>query len=252
MINDFLPIAIHAAELASKDILSVYHSSDFEVEAKGDQSPLTIADKKAHETISHILKSTGLPILSEEGKTISYDERKSWEYFWMVDPLDGTKEFIKRNGDFTVNVALIHKTKPVLGVIVVPVSGEVFYAVHGEGAWSKKNGEVQKLSKRGAVDLSTPGLRVVASKSHMNPETEEFIFKLKEPILVSRGSSLKFMLLAEGKADVYPRFAPTMEWDTAAAQTIVTEVGLKVLQINMKQELAYNKQDLLNPYFLVL
>jgi 3'(2'), 5'-bisphosphate nucleotidase len=250
-LKTYLPIAIDAASEACKEILDVYNSGDFQAEAKGDNSPLTLADKNAHHKIVALLSSTGLPILSEEGKSIPYEERKHWEYFWMVDPLDGTKEFIKRNGEFTVNIALIHNSVPILGVVAVPVTGEVFYGATDLGAWLKKDGRETKLTVRTTTDLKEQGLRVVASRSHMNDETQSFIDKLKDPMLVSKGSSLKFMLLAEGKADVYPRYAPTMEWDTAAAHAIVNQVGLKVFEYGKQTELVYNKQDLLNPYFLV-
>ncbi len=248
--NALLNVAIHAAEMACLEILDVYHSGDFQTEAKGDQSPLTIADKRAHEVIASLLKSTPLPILSEEGKSISYEERKNWDYFWMVDPLDGTKEFLKRNGEFTVNISLIHQQQPVLGVVAVPVTSDVFYASKGEGAFVKRNGKTIHLPEREKIDLAKPGIRVVASRSHMSDETNTFIQSLHEPQLVSQGSSLKFMLLAEGKADVYPRFAPTMEWDTAAAHAIVNEVGIAVLQKDGGMPLVYNKTDLLNPYFI--
>ena len=191
-------------------------------------------------------------MLSEEGKNIPYEERKGWEYFWMVDPLDGTKEFIKRNGEFTVNIALIHRGIPVLGVVAVPETGEIFYSATGLGAWLKKGGNEEKLSHRTAVDLKQSGLRVVASRSHMNDETQAFISRLKDPVLVSKGSSLKFILLAEGKADVYPRYAPTMEWDTAAAHAVLKETGSKVLQYESTDELQYNKPNLLNPHFLAI
>lgn len=244
-------VAIQAAEEACVAILDVYNSGDFQAEAKGDNSPLTIADKKGHEVISKILAETGLPVLSEEGKSIAFDVRKNWEYFWMVDPLDGTKEFIKRNGEFTVNIALIHRDTPVMGVVAIPVAREVYYAMRGKGAFVKKSGEVTKLAQRKPVNLSEAGLRVVASRSHMNKETEDFINTLKDPSLVSAGSSLKFLLLATGKADVYPRYAPTMEWDTAAAHAVVAEAGFNVYQFGKDEPLVYNKADLLNPYFLV-
>jgi 3'(2'), 5'-bisphosphate nucleotidase len=249
-LNNLLPIAILAAEEACREILDVYNSGDFQAEVKGDNSPLTIADKRAHHCIVDMLKSTNLPLLSEEGKAIPYNERKDWEYFWMVDPLDGTKEFLKRNGEFTVNIALIHKNKPVLGVVAVPATGEVFYGAIGVGAFLKHNGTDIKLTERKAVDLKASGLRVVASRSHMNEDTENFISNLKEPSLVSSGSSLKFMLLINGKADVYPRYAPTMEWDTAAAHAVVNSAGVKVLQAGSNDELVYNKENLLNPYFI--
>jgi 3'(2'), 5'-bisphosphate nucleotidase len=250
-ISALLPLALRAAESASREILTVYDSGDFQTEAKGDNSPLTIADKKAHKVIEEILKETGLPLLSEEGRSIPYNERKNWKSFWMVDPLDGTKEFLKRNGEFTVNIALIENNTPVLGVVSIPVSSETFYSTRGNGVWKKTANGIQQLKKRKSPDLTASGLRVVASRSHMNEETENFIRSLTEPQLVSKGSSLKFLLLAEGEADVYPRFAPTMEWDTAAAQAIVTEVGLHVYQGNSQSELVYNKQDLLNPHFIV-
>ncbi len=256
-----LPNAIHAAEQACQEIIEIYNSGNFGAELKGDNSPLTLADKKAHLAITAILQSSNLPIfqsshsshlpiLSEEGKTIPYEERKDWEYFWIVDPLDGTKEFLKRNGEFTVNIALIHKNKPVLGVVAVPVSGDVYYSADQQ-AFLKRKGTEIKLPYRGPVDLKQPDLRVVASRSHMNEETQHFIDSLQHPSLVSSGSSLKFMLLAEGAADVYPRYAPTMEWDTAASQAIVNAVGLKVLQQGSAAELLYNKENLLNPNFLV-
>lgn len=250
-LKTLLPIAIQAAEKACVEILDVYHSGDFQVEAKGDQSPLTRADKKAHHAIVSALQSTNLPVLSEEGRSIPYAERKSWEYFWMVDPLDGTKEFLKRNGEFTVNIALIHANKPILGVVAVPATGDVYFAAEGQGAFLKREGKERPLSIRLPADLSRAGIRVVASRSHMSEETQAFIDNLKEPTLVSKGSSLKFMLLTEGLADVYPRYAPTMEWDTAASQAIINTVGLKVLQAGQEQELSYNKPDLLNPYFVV-
>lgn len=249
--NSLLTLAIRASEEAYREILQVYHSGDFQAESKGDNSPLTRADKQAHHVIASILETSGLPVLSEEGKAIPYAERKDWQYFWMVDPLDGTKEFLKRNGEFTVNIALIHKGTAVLGVVAIPVTGDVFYATKGKGAFVKRANEVAPLAKRLPVDLKQPHLRVVASRSHMNDETRTFIEALKEPTLVSQGSSLKFLLLAENKADVYPRYAPTMEWDTAAAHIIMNEIGLKVLQLNEREELVYNKENLLNPHFLV-
>ena len=250
-INRLLELAIEAATQASQEILKVYHSGDFQAEAKGDKSPLTIADKNAHRSIAAALEASNIPVLSEEGKAIPYETRKNWEYFWMVDPLDGTKEFIKRNDEFTVNIALIQGQKTILGVVAVPVSGNVYYAAAGKGAYLRRNGKDVKLAFRPPVDLSQPGLRVVASRSHMNPETQEFIDGLRDATLVSAGSSLKFMLLAEGKADVYPRYAPTMEWDTAAAHAIVIETGLRVLEFGSDRPLIYNKENLLNPYFLV-
>lgn len=250
-LHNHLLTAIEAAEEACKVILDVYNSDDFQPEAKGDNSPLTLADRRAHGVIEVILQATNLPVLSEEGKDIPYTERQGWEYFWMVDPLDGTKEFIKRNGEFTVNIALIHNGEPVLGVVAVPVTGDIFFAQKGTGAFVRRNGSDEPLQRRRSWELNHSGLRVVASRSHMNDETKQFIDQLTDPVLVSKGSSLKFMLLAESKADVYPRYAPTMEWDTAAAHAVVNEVGLKVYEFGFDRELRYNKENLLNPYFLV-
>jgi 3'(2'), 5'-bisphosphate nucleotidase len=251
-LSTLLPIALTAAEKGMQEILSVYDTADFNVEAKADNSPLTLADKRAHHAIVDVLKGSGLPILSEEGKSIPYSERKSWSRFWMVDPLDGTKEFIKRNGEFTVNIALIENGVPVLGVVAVPVLGDVYYGSVGLGAFRKSNNEVKPLPVRAPLDMNAAGLRVVASRSHLTPETQAFIDKLKSPALVSKGSSLKFLMLADGQADVYPRYAPTMEWDTAAAHAVVNQCGIKVLQYGSEFELQYNKENLLNPYFLCL
>ena len=250
-LSALLKLAIAAATVASREILQVYESGDFQTEAKGDSSPLTQADKKAHLAITALLESANLPVLSEEGKFIPYEERKLWSYFWMVDPLDGTKEFVKRNGEFTVNIALIHECHPILGVVAVPVTGDIYYASEGAGAFLIRNGVTTSLAKREPTDLQRPGLRVVASRSHLDQQTDTFIKSLKDPVLLSKGSSLKFMLLAEGLADVYPRYAPTMEWDTAAAHVIVNETGYTVSQTASDQQLIYNKEDLLNPFFLV-
>ncbi len=241
-----LELAKKAANQASEEILKIYDSSDFDVELKSDNSPLTKADRASHKVIEEVLKESDIPILSEEGKNIPFEERSNWEYFWMVDPIDGTKEFIKRNGEFTVNIALIHGNTPVLGVVQVPVSGDVFTAVKGKGA--QKNGEVITVN---SCDITDANLRVVASRSHMSDETREYMEQLNDPVIVSKGSSLKLLMVAEGEADIYPRFAPTMEWDTAAAHIVVEEAGGEVLQKESMQPVQYNKKDLLNPWFLV-
>ena len=287
-LKDLLNLAILASQEASKEILEVYHSENFETEQKGDNSPLTAADKRAHGCIVKHLEKTGWPILSEEGKNIPYEVRKNWKQFWMVDPLDGTKEFIKRNDEFTVNIALIENQQPILGVLAVPVTGVVYYAAKGLGAFKKVAGHwppatgdrqltagIRQPAATGNQQLATgnPQLvtgnrqlvtgnrqlvtgnrqlvtKVVASRSHMNEETKNFIEKLGDTEVVSAGSSLKFMLLAEGKADLYPRFGPTMEWDTAAAHGILKELGLQVVTTDSNTELVYNKENLLNPYFI--
>lgn len=249
-LTDLLLYAHEAAVAACTVINDVYTNGEFDTILKEDRSPLTLADKGAHESITQVLQTTGLPMLSEEGSETSYEIRKTWKHFWLIDPLDGTKEFIKRNGEFTVNIALIENGTPVLGVVAVPVTGEVYYGARGMGAWVVRDGVKTQLAQRSPVDVTQEGIRVVASRSHLNEQTSAFIQSLKNPSLVSAGSSLKFMLLASGQADIYPRFAPTMEWDTAAAHAIVNQVGLRVQQAGKKDELIYNKKDLLNPGFI--
>jgi len=257
---------IKTAKKAGVAILHIY-TSDFCIEAKEDKSPLTIADKNSNEVIVDNLKELypRIPILSEEGKNIPYEERKNWEYFWLVDPLDGTKEFIKRNGEFTVNIALIHKDRPVIGVIYVPVKGLLYFAQEGFGAYryeGKSNlddfntvDELTVRSQRLSGKAETMPFTIVGSRSHMSKETEDYIRELKqkheEINIISAGSSLKFCLIAEANADVYPRFGSTMEWDTAAGQIIVEEAGGCVVEAETKHPLTYNKKNLLNPWFLV-
>ena len=207
-------IAVNAAKAAGQAILKIYHSADFGVEVKGDDSPLTLADKAGHEVIMKHLETSGLPVLSEEGRDVPYAERKNWEYFWLVDPLDGTKEFIKKNGEFTVNIALIHLETPVLGVVYAPVLDWMYWGNAVEGACKQSGKEAAQALKPAKEQ---PVRTIVASRSHLSPETQEVIDQYPGAEVISMGSSLKFMLLAEGKAQLYPRFAPTMEWDTAAA-----------------------------------
>lgn len=246
-IDDIIAIA----QKAGNAIMEIY-AHDFTVEYKEDQSPLTQADTKANAIIIEGLNAltVALPILSEEGKTIAYDERKDWEYFWMVDPLDGTKEFIKKNGEFTVNIALIHNNTPILGVVYAPALEEMYWAKMGEGAF--KNGVVLPFRINPTPEKT---LTVVASKSHLSEETQAFIEHLRssteELIFSSRGSSLKLCMVAEGSADIYPRLAPTMEWDTAAADVIVRESGKMTYQYDTTIPLEYNKENLLNPWFIV-
>jgi 3'(2'), 5'-bisphosphate nucleotidase len=259
--KELLTKAIEAAISGGIEILDVY-KHDFDVEFKDDKSPLTMADRRAHEAISRILNQTGLPVLSEEGKHIPYDLRKGWAKFWMVDPLDGTKEFVKRNGEFTVNIALIIHGKAEMGIIFVPVSGLLYFASELTGARkvpveSTEYFNVEELisSAETLPSQALPGkLTVVCSRSHMSPETHDFVDQLKkdgqEPEFISIGSSLKLCLIAEGKAHIYPRFGPTMEWDTAAGQAIVEKSGGKVLKTDQSGPIEYNKAGLLNPWFI--
>jgi 3'(2'), 5'-bisphosphate nucleotidase len=262
--EELLITAINASLKAGVEILNIYNS-DFAVQQKEDKSPLTLADKNANDVISKILEVTKLPILSEEGKTIPYAERINWEYFWMVDPLDGTKEFVKRNGEFTVNIALIHQQRTILGVIYVPVTNILYFAAEGIGSYKLKvesnELNIENLSKLISTSQKLPiqnsdqKYTVVASRSHLSEETEQFIAELKkihaEVELVSSGSSLKLCLVAEGSANVYPRFAPTMEWDTAAGQAICEIAKKSVMDYTTKNALLYNKENLLNNWFIV-
>ncbi|MDO6439352.1 3'(2'),5'-bisphosphate nucleotidase CysQ [Cyclobacterium sp. 1_MG-2023] len=242
----FTDIAIEAAKAAGQEILKIYNSADLGVEYKADDSPLTKADLAAHKLICDFLTKTNLPILSEEGKSIAYSERKMWEYFWMVDPLDGTKEFVKRNGEFTVNIALIHKGIPIMGVVYAPVLDWLFWG-NSQGAWKIEGTDpAVALQKK----IEGPVKTIVASRSHLSPETQEIIDQYPEADVVSMGSSLKFMLLAEGKAQLYPRFAPTMEWDTAAAHGVLKALGYEIKKVDIDERLDYNKENLLNPWFI--
>ena len=254
---------LQTAFQAGKAIMDIYQQP-FNVELKADNSPLTIADKTAHAIISERLSDTGIPLLSEEGAQISYDIRKNWDQYWLVDPLDGTKEFIKKNGDFTVNIALISKQLPVFGVVYAPVPGFIYWGSES-GSFRlnvKQSGNtvfenfhsLQARAEQLPCVSRQEGYLVLGSRSHMNFETESFIRDLKttHPNLsfVSRGSSLKFCTLAEGGADVYPRFGPTMEWDTAAGHAVALFAGCSVNQAENGLPVIYNKPSLLNPYFI--
>ena len=257
--------AVSAAIPAGKAILKVY-DTHFKVSTKADSSPLTLADMESHRIISEKLRSTGIPVLSEEGKDIPYPERRQWPQFWLVDPLDGTKEFVKRNGDFTVNIALIKDAYPLAGVIYVPVSDVLYVGIQYLGSYRftgaaqlfNKAADLQGLLKTGTrlPDKETRDIfTVVCSRSHMSTETEAYIDELREEFgevdFASRGSSLKLCMVAEGEADVYPRFAPTMEWDTAAGQAIAECAGAVVVDAENNERLQYNKENLLNPWFIV-
>lgn len=249
--KELIKLAVTAAEKASNGIMEIYNSGIFDTELKGDNSPLTLADKKSHNIIIEELKQTGLPVLSEEGKNIPFEERKNWEKFWLIDPLDGTKEFIKRNGEFTVNIALIENGKPIWGVVSAPVLGKTYFMDEMNNVQLKTNsGETTLIKKTKEFNPDRKGNRVVASRSHIDPKTQKFLDELPEPEIVSMGSSLKFMMLAEGLADVYPRFAPTSEWDTAAAHAILNALNYKVYQEDSDSELMYNKESILNTGFI--
>lgn len=279
---DWLRAAIHAAMEAGEAIMAVY-GREFAVAYKADQSPLTEADQAAHDIIVKHLRTTGVPVVSEESDDAPGEVRRAWPMHWLVDPLDGTKEFVKRNGDFTVNIALIVGDRPLMGVVLAPVTGELFVGVDRAGAYTLTGGSWAEAVARlpvfgppfvplsGARDRALArAVRMVMSKSHLNPETLAFVERWRqegvEVEAVSRGSSMKLCLIATGDADVYPRLGPTMEWDTAAAQAVVEAAGGCVvhfdddLRARYEREgpaalrnvrpLTYNKDSRLNPCFI--
>lgn len=246
---ELLDAIARIARQAGAAILEVYHG-DFAVEAKQDDSPITEADRRAHELIRAALERLpgGRPILSEEARTLPWEQRRQWKEYWLVDPLDGTKEFIQRNGQFTVNIALVRLGRPVLGVVHVPVQGVTYGGVVGEGAWKESaDGQRQPIAVR---PLGEGPVRVVGSRSHRGPDLDGYLERLGEHEMVPMGSSLKFCIIAEGEADVYPRLGPTSEWDTAAAEAVLVAAGGQVVASN-GQPMAYNKgPELLNPWFI--
>jgi len=265
--------AIDASVHAGRVILEVYHT-DFEVENKADTSPLTLADRRSHELIKARLSPHGVPIISEEGRHIPYETRRNWSLLWIVDPLDGTKEFVKRNGEFTVNIALIEGQRPVLGAVYAPVLDCLYFGSRELGAFKLVDATRQfffvqeqaslehrfgmlmaAAAKLPLVQKSDRSYTVVGSRSHATPELEQFVERKREEMgeveFIAAGSSLKICLVAEGAADVYPRMGPTMEWDTAAGQSVAECAGARVYGHGDGTPLVYNKPDLLNPWFVV-
>ncbi|HET7116006.1 MAG TPA: 3'(2'),5'-bisphosphate nucleotidase CysQ [Hanamia sp.] len=250
-----LQTAQHAALEAGKKIMEIYRSGDYRQYLKSDGSPYTIADESAHKIIMQHLNKTKLPVLSEEGRYIDFRERKNWEYFWMIDPLDGTKEFINKNDEFTVNIALVKKNIPFVGVIYVPCSDTLYYGSKETGVYKNEKGKLLQFlplakRKRLEVFLQKKQTRIALSRSHPSLETTRFLSRFQQVTIKSLGSSLKFMLLLENKADIYPRFGTTMEWDTVAAHAILNATNRGVYQIDLKSELVYNRADLRNPFFI--
>ena len=248
------------AVAAGRAILEVYHHADFAqvVNFKADDSPLTLADEASHNVIVPALQQhyPDIPVISEEGKDIPYETRRDWEYFWLVDPLDGTKEFIKRNGQFTVNIALVHHHRPVLGVIYTPVTEELYFAAQEGYAEDIDAGAHKQTADQEATPLrvrhQTENRVAVRSSSHASEEEDQVLRQYQVTESIARGSSLKFCMVAEGKADIYYRHGPTMEWDTAAGQAIVEGAGGKVYVETSDQPFVYNKESLRNSGFLVL
>jgi 3'(2'), 5'-bisphosphate nucleotidase len=249
-------LALKAAISAGKKIIEVYERT-FSIDYKTDGSPLTEADQASHEEIIETLQSSGLPVLSEEGKEISFEERRKWKYFWLVDPLDGTKEFIKRNGEFTVNIALMENDHPISGIVFQPVSEFAYAGIVGLGLYKISVIDTPELTDKNKFIVKAKNnepFRVIASRTHNSPETIDFIEDLrsseKKIEILNAGSSLKFCMLAEGAADVYPRFALTMEWDTAAGHAILKSVGKNIYLHPGGAEMTYNKQQLINDWFI--
>lgn len=241
---------LEIAEAAGLKILDIYQG-DFDVMSKEDNTPLTAADMAAHYHIVNSLSqlTPELPILSEEAADIPYSVRSTWQTYWLVDPLDGTREFIKRNGEFSVNIALIHKNKSILGVINIPVQKISYFAYKGNGAY--KISAENKLERIHCREVDINNLIIAGSRSHQSDKIKSFLAKLGNPEIIPMGSSLKSCLVAEGSADLYPRLGLTSEWDTAAAHCIVNEAGGQITKTDM-QPLLYNTKDsLLNPEFFV-
>ena len=264
---------IESALAAGKAILEVYDWPDMDVQKKADDSPLTLADRRSHDIIMSGIGDMGIPVLSEEGRDIPFTERSQWPRMWIVDPLDGTKEFIKRNGEFTVNIALAEKGIPTMGVIFVPVADTLYFADLERGAFKVDTISQSKIGEQrpGRLDnleaLIEMAVRIpitpepnrpftiMGSRSHATPELEVYVETMRkehgEVDFISAGSSLKICKVAEGAADVYPRLGPTMEWDTAAGQAIAVASGARVDRHDNGKPLAYNKENLLNPWFIV-
>jgi len=277
-VNDLTPLldrAIAAAFAAGRMILDVY-AGPIDVELKDDRSPLTEADKRAHAAIARELGTTGLPVLSEEGKEIAEAERQDWDRYWLVDPLDGTKEFIKRNGEFTVNIALMAPLTdtatsatlgthtPIAAALYVPVKDTLYFAWSGGGAYrleqagTRGTAEALKLAalaQRLPLPMPERPFTIVVSRGHNSPDSDAFIARMKEKhgkvAITSLGSALKICLVAEGAADAYPRYAPTMEWDTAAGQAIANGTGKELIDVTTDAPMRYNKHSLVNNWFIV-
>jgi 3'(2'), 5'-bisphosphate nucleotidase len=260
-LNPMLEISIEAAILAGKKTLEFFRQ-DFEVYSKEDNSPLTLADLESNRIINEFLETTGIPILSEENKLISFDDRKHWQRFWMVDPLDGTKEFIRKNPEYSVNIALIEKNTPILGVVYIPAKELIYYGDRNQGSYKALVQDFTSVKKIRNESIKLPIQNItrekpviLVSKSHLSEDTQLFIDQIQtligECTVESYGSSLKFCLIAEGKADLYPRIGSTMEWDTAASHAIVKYAGCGIIRLPDKLSLDYNKENLLNPSFIV-
>lgn len=252
ILKSLVPLAVKAGE----KILEIYNgeTSAWKVETKTDNTPLTLADKHSNDIICRGLEqiTPGIPIISEENKEIPYETRKNYSYFWLVDPLDGTREFLKRNGEFTINIALVRENKPVLGLVSIPCSNLIYYGMAGGGSFIMSKNLPARPVRAAAFSMSGTDLVIASSRSHMNEETQNYLSTFSSAMFVSKGSSLKFMMIAEGTAHIYPRFGRTMEWDTAASQIIVEEAGGTIVDCYSGQPLTYNKPGLDNPGFIAM
>ncbi|NUO02123.1 MAG: 3'(2'),5'-bisphosphate nucleotidase CysQ [Saprospiraceae bacterium] len=240
------------ARSAGAAILSIYHNvDDMQVALKDDHSPVTIADRAANDIICSGLSllPEKHPIIAEESRQAPFEERRHYHTYWLVDPLDGTKEFLKKNGEFAVNIALIEAGRPVLGVVFDPCVNEIYWAVKGEGAWLERNGHTKQLHAA-TFRMTDPGLKVTCSRSHLNEATQAYLAKLNAPVIIPKGSALKFLLVASGEVHLYPRIGQTSEWDTGAAQIIVEEAGGALLDFYTRKPLVYNKEVMVNPDFI--
>jgi len=258
--------AINAAVRAGAKIMEVYQSGDFHIKAKSDLTPITLADTLAHDEIKSVLAITRIPVISEEGRSIAYDERSSWDLFWMVDPLDGTDEFINRTSDFTVNIALIQNGYPIMGIVYAPDYERLYFAAKERGAYKKNDvkpnadtnfsyNEILENAVKVPCHKNVENeLIVVTSRLHISPETSEYVNNLRKQhpdvIVMRRGSSLKMCMLAIGKAHIYPRLNTTWEWDTAASQIVAEEAGFSVCSYDTGERLSYNKENMQNPWFI--
>lgn len=265
--DEMYALAIDASIQAGAEIAAIYNK-DFEVNFKADQSPLTAADLASHKCIEALLADTQLPLLSEEGNEIPWSTRQIWSSYWLIDPLDGTKEFVKRNGEFTVNIALIENGFPIFGVIFIPAENQLFFGGKGIGCYRFILMDERPLHEKNTLDewkraadklpvnaqLSTD-IRVMLSRSHVSEKTEQWLSELKTHFAsiksVNVGSSIKFCRVAEGMVQIYPRFSPTMQWDTAAGQAIAEGAGMHVVSWPDKVRLSYHRENLLNPHFMV-
>ena len=264
-LKTLLTTAVNAAVRAGAKIMEVYESDNFHINAKSDLTPITLADTLAHDEIKLNLGVTRIPVISEEGRSISYDERISWDLFWMVDPLDGTDEFIKKTHDFTVNIALIENGYPIMGIVYAPAHERLYFAAEEKGSYKKNHvipnvdaaftyEEIIENIVKMPIHNNEDKLIVVTSRLNISSETSDYINNLRKEnsntLVIRRGSSLKMCMLAVGKAHIYPRLDTTWEWDTAASQIIAEEAGISVVSYDDGKRLSYNKEDMRNPWFV--